>query len=355
MVSNDMDRVGMYVARLVRELAQVAPSSIGLIGVRASAHGLAALDESIPRRSLRTPDYHSWIQLSADNDARAMGAGLVHFTNAVAPLICRSPYVLTVHDLSLVRMPGTHPIARWGIVPVNLAALARARTIIVPSRWTASELRRIGVSPRRIVVIHHAPTLADPSIAGAAPGRVLLERLNIDARRYVLYFGTLEPRKNIARLVAAFEALAPVDPGLRLVLAGAPGWRYRGIARLIRTSPARSRIVVTGYLPQADLAALIVHSSAVAYVSLYEGFGMPVINAMALGAAVVTSNVASLPEVAGGAAVLVNPRDAADIARGLTTAIGRRDELGQLGRERAQGRTWTDVAREHMDVYRTAL
>ena len=276
--------------------------------------------------------------------------GLIHFTNAAAPLIGRIPYVLTVHDLSLARMPLTHPMARWGIVPINLAAVARARTVIVPSRWTARELQRIGVDQRRMAVIGHAPALA----AAVAPSPIL-EQLNVSPGAYLLYFGTLEPRKNIARLVGAFERVSVANPQLRLVLAGAPGWHYSGIERRIASSPARDRIVVTGYLDDQDLAALIVDSAAVAYVSLYEGFGMPVLDAMALGAPVVTSRATAMPEAAGGAALLVDPRDEASIARGLEAAIAHRAELRALGLARAGARSWTAVAHEHVDVYRHAL
>jgi glycosyltransferase involved in cell wall biosynthesis len=346
--------VGLYVANLARELTKAAPAAVGLIGVRADSRALAGLAGRVARRPFRGPIYHSWLQISAEGDARAIGASLIHFTNAAAPLIGRLPYVLTVHDLSLARMPASHPYLRWWIAPINLAALARARRVIVPSRWTATELRRLGVSPVRIDVIPHAPTMT-PATDGGALIAALETRFGIAAGRYVLYFGTLEPRKNIVRLVAAFERLAATDRGLALVLVGAPGWRYSGIGRRIAASPARERIVLTGYLPEVELAALVSHSAAVAYVSLYEGFGMPVLDALALGAAVVTSNRTAMPEAAGGAAILVDPTSVEAIAAGLSNAIERRDELAAAGRARAALRSWADVAAEHRAAYDLAL
>jgi glycosyltransferase involved in cell wall biosynthesis len=342
--------VGLYVALLARELMRDPSISLGLIGVRPEARALGELSAATPQRPFSTPSYHSWMQLKAEADAHALGARLIHFTNAAAPLSGRIPYVLTVHDLSLARMPMTHPVARWGIIPVNLVAVARARTVIVPSHWTASELERIGVDGRRIVVIAHAPAL------GAAEAHSsILARLRLQPGRYILYFGTLEPRKNIYRLVAAFERINVERPWLRLVLAGAPGWRFSGIQKRIAASPARERIILPGYVDDADLAALIADSGAVAYVSLYEGFGMPVLDAMALGAAVVTSRTTAMPEAAGGAALLVDPRDEGDIARGLATALERRAELIGPGQARAGMRTWAEVAAEHARVYRHAL
>jgi glycosyltransferase involved in cell wall biosynthesis len=342
--------VGLYVALLTHELVTTNALPLALIGVRQDARALEGLREDLPRKAFSARTYHAWMQLAAERDARSLGARLVHFTNAAAPIAGDIPYVLTVHDLSVARMPMTHPVARWGIVPVNLVAVARAAAVIVPSDWTGRELGRIGVSRRRIVVVPHAPALQP-----GADQEDVLARLGVSAGSYILYFGTLEPRKNIARLVTAFERVAADRPDLKLVLAGGRGWRYGGIERRISESPIADRIVVTGYVSDAALAGLITNSALVAYVSLYEGFGMPVLDAMALGAPVVTSRTSAMPQAAGGAAVLVDPRDEADIARGLAAALADRQRLGQRGRDRAGRRTWADVASEHVDVYRHAL
>ncbi len=342
--------VGLYVARLVRELVRDRSLALALIGARPDARSLPTAHDWLPTRPFSTPTYHAWLQLAAERDGRALGARLIHFTNAAAPIIGRIPYVLTVHDLSVARMPTTHPISRWPIVPVNLLALARARAVIVPSRWTARELARIGVGASRVTVIPHAPAL--PPTTG---GNSAVARLGLRPRQFVLYFGTLEPRKNIVRLIGAFERLAQDRPGLQLVLAGARGWRHGAIDERVARSPYRDRVVTPGYVEDDDLAALIAASGAVAYVSVYEGFGMPVLDAMAVGAAVVTSRTTSMPEAAGGAAILVDPRDEADIARGMAAALERHAELVERGRARASHRTWADVAGEHVDVYRHVL
>lgn len=343
--------VGLYAARLARELTRSGVLDVALIGVRPDGALAPTLNE-VSSRPFSRHTYHAWMQLAAESDAAALGARLVHYTNAAAPLAARLPYVVTVHDLSVARMPLTHPVSRWPIVPLNLAAMARARTVIVPSRFTARELGRIGLSERRIVVIPHAAAI-DP---GAADQRTaVVARLGLEPGRYVLYFGTIEPRKNVGRLVGAFEQVVSDQPDLHLVLAGARGWRSARIDRRIADSLARDRIVLTGYLPDVELAGLIRDSGAVAYVSLYEGFGMPVLDAMAIGAAVITSRTTAMPDAAGGAAVLVDPRDEADIARGITRALAQHDELAQRGGERARQRNWSDVAAEHVDVYRHVL
>src|SRR5918995_458644 len=326
--------VGLYVALLAEALVRVAPDDIALIGVRPDAPALGELPTGMSAIAAQRSPFHAWMQLEADRAARSTGAALVHYTNAAAPLISRLPYVLTVHDLSVVRMPGSHPRRRRLIVPLNLAAIARARHVVVPSRWTARELRRIGVSGRRVTVIPHAPTLQPTGADADAPAR-----LGLGGGEYVLYVGTIEPRKNIERLVAAFEVIATERPNLRLVLVGGAGWLHEGIEKRIESSPFRSRIVRPGYLAGSEVAGLIAGCACFAYVSVYEGFGMPVLDAMAFGAPVVASRTTSIPEAAGGAAVLVDPRDPADIARGLVEAMTRRDELRGKGLARASSRS----------------
>lgn len=346
--------VGVYAASLARELAELIPDSLALIGFRSGVAPLEGIASTVAREQFRARNYHAWIQLHSGRDARRVGASLIHYTNAAAPIFARLPFVLTVHDLSLVRMPRSHTLQRLATLPVMVTAVLSARAIITPSRWTARELNRaMLVSPRRMIVIEHAPMPVQPSDQEA--DAAVLARLGLRPAGYLLTVGTIEPRKNIERLVEAFERLGKTEPETKLVLAGAPGWHFGPILRRIEASPLRDRIVLTGYLPSAEVAALIRGSACFCYVSTYEGFGMPVLEAMALGAAVVTSNRTAMPEAAGGAGVLVDPFDVAAIERGIRDAIARREELAVYGRARAQGRSWADVAAEHVEVYRWAL
>jgi alpha-1,3-rhamnosyl/mannosyltransferase len=344
--------VGLYAANLARGLAATMNGSLALIGVRSTASGLA-LNGPLQRAPFRSPNYHSWLQLYADRQARASSADLVHYTNAAAPVATRLPYVLTVHDLSVIRLPSTHPIARLATIPIMLWSLSRARAIIVPSAWTKRELLRLRVDGRRITVIAHAPAAtADPEEDGDLEA---LAQLGVEPGSFILAVGTLEPRKNLVRLIEAFELLAPERSDLRLVLVGAPGWRYGPILERAASSTYASRIIFTGYQPPGALAALTRTSGVVAYVSLYEGFGMPILDAMGQGAAVVASDRTAMPEAAGGAAVLVDPYSAPDIAAGLARALDDRDRLVEVGRARAAHRDWDDVAAEHVSIYQWAL
>ena len=259
----------------------------------------------------------------------AGGLDVLHCPTYYGPLRSRAPLVVTVHDLSVFRHPRAFP--RWTrtfvprFVPLVLRA---ARRVIAVSEFTRGELvELLGVDERKIRVVPNAVEDVFTAEGPAAGGD------------YVLAVGTLEPRKNLPRLA---EAARRVGAELRVV--GAPGWGdvpLDGVRWL-------------GELPDDELARLYRGAAAVAYPSLYEGFGIPIVEAMASGTPVVTSAGGATEEIAGGAAVLVDPRDARAIAAGLEEAVARRDELRARGLERAQAFSWSEVARRTVDVYREA-
>jgi glycosyltransferase involved in cell wall biosynthesis len=338
--------VGVYVRDLGRALTARAPGRVVMIGARPD--GPLASEAAT---TMATNRHLLWLQRDAVTDARRAGATAAHFTNATAPLRPRMPYVLTIQDLSLLRYPHYHPVLRLAAIPFVAIAALHARRVLVPSHATADEVHSLlRIPAQRIEVIELAPPDESVSVASAAPDEVI-GRWGLESSRYVLSIATLEPRKNIARLVAAFEAMADDHPGLQLVLVGGRGWRTARIERTISRSRFRNRIVVTGYVSDEVRAALLAGCAAFAYVSLYEGFGLPVIEAMAAGAPVVTSDISSLPQAAGGAAVLVDPNDARAIALGIAEAMERTTELREAGRARVGKLSWDRVAAETLAVY----
>ena len=262
-----------------------------------------------------------------------------------------TPCVATVYDLTTLTHPEHHVLLNRLLHRRRLRWLRRrADGIIAISHSTARDLEaRLGVGGERVSVVHlargHETDVAGPE-AAEIRGRYGL------SRPYILSVGTMEPRKNHERLVRAFAGIR--DPGVDLALVGGEGWRAAEIRRAIDASPARSRIHVLGRVPARDLPGLYAEAVVFAYPSLYEGFGLPVLEAMAAGTPVLTSAVSSLPEVAADAAVLIDPASVDAIRDGLDRLLADpelRAELSRRGRERERAFTWRRAAEQTLDVY----
>jgi glycosyltransferase involved in cell wall biosynthesis len=283
------------------------------------------------------------------------GCDVVHATNhaAVPPAAEGQALVVTVHDLAFDRFPQAFPRSwRWLYRAGVRAASRRADAVVVPSRATAADLtRRHGVDATRV---HVTPLASSLPTAGLDPSEVL-RSLAIDPP-FVLCPGTLEPRKNQLRLIRAYRQVAPDVPHA-LVLAGPDGWGTGPVAaELARSGPGR--IVRVGAVPAAELDALYRAADAVAYPSLYEGFGLPVIEAMERGVPVVASTTDAVAETAGGAALLVDPADVATIAEGLARVLSEdalRADLVKKGAARAAAFSWEATARATLDAYTDAM
>ena len=350
--------VGIYVRDLVGGLLDVDAVDIALLGVRRGGPLEVANHRAMASSGFRGRHYQEWLLRDAWAAAIDARADVVHFTNAMLPARPLKPArstVLTIQDLSLFRHPCHHPWMRVATAPLVAISARRATVIVVPSTATRDEVRRLlGVSPNWIIRVPHAPSSDVRVERDVDPvDRARIERrLGLVGARYIVSVGTLEPRKNQRRLIAAFGCLAASHLSIRLVLVGGDGWREGALRADIRSHPYGDRITAVGYLPPDELQVVIEGASAFAYISLYEGFGLPIVELMLLGVPVVTSDRSSMPEVAGGAAILVDPYDVDAIATGLRTAMHQHDRLASAGRRRVAGRDWRAVAEETIEVYR---
>jgi glycosyltransferase involved in cell wall biosynthesis len=349
---------GVYAARMLAALAARGEVDLEVFCAPATAPVLAAGGLRLRRVAAAgagRPARISWTQLAAGRAARRAGADLLHGLHYELPLAGGPPAVVTVHDLTLLTYPEWHEAGKvryfgWAM----RRAVAAARRVLCVSATTARDLgERLGVPAAKVAVTPLGTDLAPAPEAAVAAVR---RRLDLDGP-YLLGLGTLEPRKDLPSLVRAFAAVAGELPH-RLVIAGLAGWGAGAVAAAVAASGVAERITLAGYVPEADKAALFSGADLFVYPSRYEGFGLPVLEAMACGTPAVTTTGGSLPEVAGDAALLVEPGDTGALAAAVAKLAGdpaERARLAARGRARAATMTWDRCAALTAAAYRRAL
>jgi glycosyltransferase involved in cell wall biosynthesis len=351
--------VGQYVEQLLGALVArddgrryVLLASRELNG-RVQAGTLGQAGPRLPNRTL-------WMQLAVPLVLARLKPALCHFTNSIGPLASPCPLVLTLHDMSLFLHPETQPrrslLAVRTLIP---AAARRADALITVSHSARRDIVRVlGVAPEKVHVIYEAAAPCfrqfDPGVpADAAELARVRARYGL-AGDELLYVGTLEPRKNLATLVRAFAALHRRGRARRLLLVGQLGWKVAGLLREIEALGLGADVQLPGYVPEADLPALYNLARALVFPSIYEGFGLPVVEAMACGLPVVTSDRSSLAELGRGAALLIDPGDSDALAAAIDRVL-HDDELHAAlraaGPRRAAEFSWARAAEETAAVY----
>ncbi|NIO20498.1 MAG: glycosyltransferase [Candidatus Aenigmarchaeota archaeon] len=367
-VSYPISGVGQYTLQLGKALSAVlGPGKVLWFGRDLSADGQSYLNGQGPnfknyvqhmvKRGLgkipgvRTP-VHAWRNRKFRICVRTLKASLYHETNYVPFEFEEGLTVVSVCDLSFLRHPEWHPIDRVRYFKKYcLERLSRVEAVITISEFSRKELLDLpDVDPARIYV---TPLGVNRSFR---PGKKRMPGL---PNRYILFLGNLEPRKNLPKLLAAYGSL---PRGLRdrypLVIAGAKVWHTNEFKKLLNCFPEKEKIILPGYVPQELLPDLYRGASLFVYPSLYEGFGLPVLEAMACGVPVVASKTTSLPEVVGDAGILVDPRDVNELREGMVNLLDDerlRDELSQKGLERAKLFTWEKCAQQTIAVYEKIL
>jgi glycosyltransferase involved in cell wall biosynthesis len=302
--------------------------------------------------------YPAWAYVRRPRLPRRFGRlDAIHATNhaAVPPARAGQALVVTVHDLAFERYPELFP-DRWLRLYRRGLVIAReeANVILAPSEHTATDLSQYGIERGRIRV---TPLGAPARLAAAPTERVASARTLEPGGPFLLVVGTLEPRKNLARLLRAFgTATTSANLPHTLVLAGPVGWHQESFVGSLDADPA-GRVRRLGSVRPLDLEVLYRDAAAVAYLSLYEGFGLPVLEALAHGVPTLASSSTSIPEVAGDAALLVDPEDEDAIATGIVRILtddALRADLTAKGPARAATFSWEATARTTLAAYREA-
>lgn len=344
--------IARYTVQLARALGRIG-SDHQLVALRSRRPKVDPprmdLDEAV---SLYSPPHHRLERFTLGWELRGAQLDVLHSPDFVPP---RGPWrkVITVHDLAYLRMPWllTRDSRRYynGI----RKAVAHADAIIAVSHATADDLRELlDVRGDRVHVIHEA---ADEDLAPMPreeAARIVEARYRVSGP-YVLFVGTIEPRKNLSALVEAIGLLRREMP-VRLVVAGRRGWLSAPVFETVRRLAAEDGVVFVGEVDPNELRPLYCAAEVLSLPSLYEGFGLPPLEAMACGTPVVVSNVAALVEVVGDAGVIVRPDDPTDIANGLAWVIGNpafHATLVERGVQRAASFSWERAAQETLAVY----
>ena len=363
---------GRYTIELARALSQRPDVELLLWSRRHDAARWRQLDAAgetpgeTPAPVLRAeaPDSRAarlvWERLRLGALLGGTGARLHHGPHYTMPARPAVPVVVTVHDLTFFDHPEWHE--RSKVVFFRHAirrAAARAGAVVCVSERTATLLHeRVAVRAKVFVAPHgvdHARFRPDEDQPGADDE--VLRTLSV-RRPYLLFLGTLEPRKAVPDLVRAFAALAGEDAELTLVLAGGEGWGAEDVARTVAQCGLADRVLRTGYVPEPAVPALLRQAGAVAYPAHEEGFGLPAVEALACGAPLVTTAGTAMADVAGDAAVLVaagRPRELADALRAVLSGGAEVERRRRLGLSVAASYTWERSAAGHMEAYRWAL
>jgi glycosyltransferase involved in cell wall biosynthesis len=356
--------LGRYAESLTRALVRADPGRYALFYNRERGMEPLAGLSHLPSRSVAL-GYKPWRMLvwlghlaRLGFDRLVPGAELFHATEHLLLPLRSVPAVLTVHDLIFRHLPAHHkPLNRWYL---NLALplfCRRATHIIAISECTRGDLvATYGVPPEKVSVIHEA---ADPRFHPQPPEHIEAARVRYGLpQRYLLFVGTIEPRKNLIRLLSSFEAVRAEGLADGLVIVGRRGWLYEDFFTRLERSPAREAVVFPGYVPDEDLPAIYAGAQALVFPSLYEGFGLPVLEAMACGTPVAASNASSIPEIGADAALYFDPQDEEAMTatvRRILTGPDLAEDLRRRGLARAARYSWERAARETRAVYERVL
>jgi glycosyltransferase involved in cell wall biosynthesis len=356
--------LGRYADSLTRALVAAHPDRYALFYNR--ERGIEPLPglEHMPTRTVAL-GYKPWRMLvwlgqlaRVGFDNLLPGAGLFHATEHLLLPLRSIPTVLTVHDLIFRHLPDHHkPLNRWYLNLTVPLYCQRATHVIAVSERTRRDLTAAyGVPPEKVTVIYEAaaPRFRVQPLEAVAAVRA---RYGLPDR-YLLFVGTIEPRKNLSRLLAAFETIHAAGLSDGLVIVGKRGWLYGDFFARLEQSPAHDAILFPGYVPDEDLPAVYAGAQGLVFPSLYEGFGLPVLEAMACGTPVVASNASSIPEVGGNAALYFDPMDVeamVEAVRRLLCDTELWDNMRMRGLTRAADFSWEVAATATRVVYDAVL
>ena len=353
LIHNQLEGIGYFTWEVLKNMVEMYPEHdyLVLFDRKPDRKFLnTGVEYKVLRPAARHPIlYKFWFEVLIPLHLRMWDAEIFLSFDGFTSLNLHIPVVTVIHDLAYLHFPEYMKRSDLKFYQKNQPKFAgKSSRVLTVSEYSALDLRRqYGLRPERIEVVYNGsrfesqPPQPDPNV---------LERFDVQSGQYIIYTGSLHPRKNIVRLIQAFEKSETArNENIKLVLVGRKAWDTGELFANIERSPMKDRIIHTGYLADEDLWSLLRHAMCLCYVSLFEGFGVPVLDAFHAEVPVICSNSTSLKEIAGEAAVLVNENNPVDIARALDQVIANprlRELLVSKERERRQLFSWRSTTRK---------
>lgn len=297
-----------------------------------------------------------WEQISLPRFLKKNRIDVLHSPGFVMPIMSKAKNVLTMADMTFFTHPEAHTLAKrayfWMFMPISIK---KADKIISISENTKKDiLDHVKVDKKKIRTVHLAADRSFKELNKDKCRKEIKERYDVGSP-FILFIGMIEPRKNLERLITAFSELKKKENMQhKLVIVGKKGWKFDSIFKTIKKERLEQEIIFTGYVPDEDLAKFYNAADFFVYPSLYEGFGLPVLEAMACGCPVITSNVSSMPEVAGDAGLLINPESVKDIADAIKKVINDKElqkKMRKQGIKQSSRFSWKKTAEKTLRIY----
>ncbi|MCX7918626.1 MAG: glycosyltransferase family 4 protein [bacterium] len=353
--------IGVYLKHLLDEYAQMTEEHTYYL---LSSRNICYTAPANLARFNRIEQYglpgNIWLQLQVPKLLKRLGIDIFHSPFGVIPFRCPCASVITVHDLTFHFYPKLTDIKNRLLLPRLIPkSLNRATAIIVDSKAIKNELVELyKIRENQIEVIHLAPSSFSRLIPKETARKYLAERYGIQSR-FILFVGTLEPRKNIEVLLKTYHQLpTELREKYQLVLVGKKGWQYQSIFKLIDELNLQNQIIFMNYVSEEDLPFFYNAAAVFVYPSLYEGFGLPLVDALACGTPIITSKISSMPEVVSYAGILIDPKNESELIKALSRLLTDQElanHLSEKALSRAHHFSWQDTARKTFEVYRNAV
>jgi glycosyltransferase involved in cell wall biosynthesis len=351
---------GYYIINLVRSLLDIETSHEFVVLTHLSDRHLFNLSPEKEKFLTDVPDLSRggrlvWEQFALPKLLKQLQIDLLHSPHYTMPLWTTIPVVVTYHDMTFFLYPSYHTLVKRFFFPFMIRQSARrSSALIAVSESTRQDaIRLLGISPKNIT----STLLGYDSSFVPIEDQIYLEQVRQKYQlpgRFIFNVGTIEPRKNQLALINAFDILADTDSNIALVLVGGAGWYYNQLSQQIIKSPNRDRIYLIGYVDRVDMPALYNLAEVFVYPSIYEGFGLPLVEALACGRPIITSNISALPEIVSDAGLLVSPNDCEQLSQAIRKLLEDKNlatEIGQKALVRAKEFSWRKTAEQTLEIY----